>query len=264
MPTNEEYRAQWERYGDYYRKQREETGIPSLFEVFWMGHLHALATMQGQQLDSKLTDWIKDPAMYRYFAPEVQSRKIDEAISVCHNCELAKHRTNTVPGTGPVRAQLMFVGEAPGKDEDATGNTFCGLAGTHLDEYYLAKCYGMSRDDVRVVNILKCRPPGNRNPAPIEVQACQHFLVRQILVTNPKVIVALGKQAGSWLLGQEVQNFKQVHGQLKWWHHIPFYITPHPAAFARDQNKWRGMIWETSQWVKWILAQGPESDFWGK
>lgn len=264
MPTNEEYQAEWERYAKHYRTQRIEAGIPSLFEVFWVGHLHGLATMQGQEIVPEYTDWIKDPCMYRYSSKEQANKRITDEIGMCHSCTLAKTRTNVVPGTGPLRTDLMFIGEAPGKDEDATGLAFCGKAGNALDDYYLAKCYQRTRDSVNVANILKCRPPGNRNPLPIEVQACQHFLVRQIHLVNPKVIVALGKQAGNWLLGREIKNFKEVHGQLYWWNHIPFYISPHPAAFTRNQEQWRAMVWETSQWVKWILEQPYDSDFWDK
>lgn len=264
MPTNEEFKAQWDRFAGYYRKQRLEAGVPSLFEPFWVGHLHALNVMQGLDTPAEYTDWIKDPALYKFFSKETTLKRIIEETEICHNCELSKTRTKVVPCSGPLRAELMFIGEAPGADEDKQGVPFAGVAGQHFDEYYLGKCYTIPRDQVFVANLLKCRPPGNRNPQPAEVQACQHFLIRQINLVQPKMIVALGKQAGSWLFGQEVQNFKAVHGKLGWWGHIPFYVTPHPAAFARSPDEWRTMIWETSQWTKWILAQDHNSEFWSK
>src|SRR5262245_66181808 len=117
-----------------------------------------------------------------------------EAIGDCQRCKLAPHRTNLVFGVGNPRARLVFVGEGPGADEDAKGEPFVGRAGQLLTEI-ITKGMRLRREDVYIANVIKCRPPGNRNPEPDEVESCEPFLIRQLELIGPEVIVALGKFA---------------------------------------------------------------------
>ena len=160
--------------------------------------------------------------------PEVDPAFIElyQEIADCPNCPLARTRTQTVPGTGPASAELMFIGEAPGAREDEQGLPFVGPAGRFLDE--LLASIGLSREAVYICNILKCRPPGNRDPEPTEIAECQPFLDRQIEILDPKVIVTLGRVSmACWFPGVTIGR---VHGQPKragGRFVVPMY---HPAA----------------------------------
>ena len=149
-----------------------------------------------------------------------------EEISDCPNCELARWRTQTVPGSGPVSAEIMLIGEAPGAREDEQGLPFIGPAGKFLDE--LLASVNLSRETVYIANVVKCRPPDNRDPHPAEIAACQPFLDRQIELIDPKLIVTLGRfSMARWFSGTTISR---VHGQPKQVdgrYVIPMY---HPAA----------------------------------
>ncbi len=132
-----------------------------------------------------------------------------EHVLECTRCPLHETRTQVVPGDGDPRARLMFVGEAPGYHEDRQGVPFCGAAGTLLDE--LLAGIGVTRADVFVANVLKCRPPGNRNPAPGEIDACQRHLFRQIEIIRPAMICTLGNFATRLLSGRP-DGISRVHG----------------------------------------------------
>ena len=157
-------------------------------------------------------------------APEFT--ELYEEIADCPNCPLARTRTRTVPGTGPASAEIMFIGEAPGAREDEQGVPFVGPAGRFLDELLAAA--GLSRDTVYICNVVKCRPPGNRDPAPEEIAACRSFLDRQIEIVDPKVLVTLGRfSMARWFAGTTISR---VHGQPKRIDGrfvVPMY---HPAA----------------------------------
>lgn len=132
-----------------------------------------------------------------------------EEIADCPRCVLAKTRTQTVPGVGPSTADIMFIGEAPGAREDERGIPFVGAAGQFLDE--LLASIGLSRDTVYIANVVKCRPPGNRDPEPAEIEACAPYLDRQIAQVNPKVIVTLGRfSMARWFPGQSISR---IHGE---------------------------------------------------
>jgi uracil-DNA glycosylase family 4 len=149
-----------------------------------------------------------------------------EEISDCPNCELARWRTQTVPGSGPVSAEIMLIGEAPGAREDEQGLPFIGPAGKFLDE--LLASVNLSRETVYIANVVKCRPPDNRDPHPAEIAACQPFLDRQIELIDPKLIVTLGRfSMARWFSGTTISR---VHGQPKQVdgrYVVPMY---HPAA----------------------------------
>ena len=142
-------------------------------------------------------------------------KEIAEKIKNCKKCELWKNRTNAVPGEGSPNAKIMFIGEAPGRNEDLYGIPFCGRAGAVLDD--LLSEIGLKREDVFITNVVKCRPPGNRDPKPEEIAACSPFLDEQIKVVNPKIIVTLGNYATSYILnkfGFKAENISKVRGKV--------------------------------------------------
>ncbi len=159
---------------------------------------------------------------------------INEKVRVCTACELCRTRTNTVFGTGNEHADIMFVGEAPGRNEDETGIPFVGAAGHLLDDYLTA--VGLSRNDVYIGNIIKCRPPQNRDPRPEEEDQCIHFLHKQIELIDPKLIVCLGRIAACALIDRDFRITKE-HGQ--WFEAEGRQITAiyHPSALLRDPGK---------------------------
>jgi len=161
--------------------------------------------------------------------------KLVEEISKCTKCPLHRSRRNPVPGEGSINAEIMFVGEAPGEREDATGRPFVGAAGKFLDQ--LLASVGLRREEVYITNIVKCRPPGNRDPREEEVNACTPYLWRQIALIKPKVIIALGRHAAKVLYskaGLKWSNMTRMHGKVVEatidGHNVLLAVTYHPAA----------------------------------
>ena len=157
----------------------------------------------------------------------------------CKACELHTTRTNCVFGTGNINADLLFVGEAPGDNEDKTGIPFVGRAGQLLDQYLYA--VDIPRESVYIANILKCRPPKNRDPLPAEEDACMDFLRRQVKLIRPKIIVCLGRIAAMRLIRPDYKITKE-HGE--WVQKGNFLITAvyHPALLLRDPRKKEEML----------------------
>ena len=157
----------------------------------------------------------------------------------CRACPLGESRTNNVFGTGDREAALMFVGEAPGEQEDATGIPFVGAAGQLLDRYLFA--VDLPRDKVYIANILKCRPPKNRDPLPAEEDACMEFLRRQVRLLRPKIIVCLGRISAMRLIKPDFKITKE-HGE--WFDRGSFQITAvyHPALLLRDPRRKEDML----------------------
>lgn len=152
-------------------------------------------------------------------------------VSACTACGLARTRKMAVPGVGDAHADWLFVGEAPGAEEDAKGEPFVGQAGRLLDSMLAA--IGMSRAKaVYIANVLKCRPPNNRAPTPTEVEACLPYLDRQIALIQPKLIVALGKSAATTLLGAEA-TIASLRGKVHRYRGTPLVVTYHPAYLLR-------------------------------
>ena len=158
-------------------------------------------------------------------------QELRSQVEACTACDLCRTRTNTVFGTGNEHADIMFVGEAPGRNEDETGLPFVGAAGHLLDDYLTA--VGLSRDEVFIGNIIKCRPPNNRDPKPEEEDCCIHFLHSQIELIDPKLIVCLGRIAAKRLIDPNFQVTKQ-HGELFRYHGRLIMATFHPAALLRN------------------------------
>jgi len=175
--------------------------------------------------------------------------EIARLVSSCQRCDLYRSATHPVPGEGDPRAGLMCVGEAPGASEDATGRPFVGQAGQLLTK--ILEAIQLTREQVFIVNVLKHRPPGNRNPRPEEVIACRPFLVRQIELIRPKVIVAFGTFAAQSLLDTKFA-IGRLRGAIHRYHGIPVIVTYHPAALLRNPN-WKRPTWEDVQLARRIL-----------
>ena len=152
----------------------------------------------------------------------------------CTRCALHQGRNKIVFSDGPPDARLMFVGEGPGADEDAQGIPFVGKAGQLLNNMIVAM--GLRRDEVYIANVVKCRPPGNRTPEPVEGNTCSPFLFRQIDVVHPQVIVALGATAATYLLGQR-QPLAGLRGRVHAWRGMSLIVTYHPAFLLRDPRQ---------------------------
>jgi len=170
------------------------------------------------------------------FVDNIQEKwdNLFNAIYGCTRCPLARYRTNVVPGEGNKNADLMFIGEGPGRDEDLSGRPFVGAAGQLLDKMIAA--IGMKREDVYIANIVKCRPPGNRVPKEEEAQTCLPYLRRQVYLVKPKIIVCLGATALKYVIDPEARITK-VRGQ--WVERKGYWLIPtyHPAALLRDPAK---------------------------
>ena len=160
-----------------------------------------------------------------------QLAELEEQMRECHQCSLGATRTNLVFGEGSAHADLMFIGEAPGEEEDAQGLPFVGRAGKLLDR--VIEAMGLKRSDVYIGNILKCRPPGNRNPRPSEVAPCLPYLRRQIEIIQPKVIVCLGGVAAQTLL-ETSAPVGRLRGTFHDYHGIPLLVTYHTAYLLRN------------------------------
>jgi DNA polymerase len=172
-------------------------------------------------------------------------------IGDCQRCKLAPSRTNLVYGVGNPDAELVFVGEAPGADEDAQGEPFVGRAGQLLTK--MIEAMGYRREDVYICNVLKCRPPGNRNPEPDEVASCEPFLKRQLAAIRPRMIVALGKFAAQCLLRDDTP-ITRLRGGFRSYEGIPLMPTLHPAYLLRDPSK-KKLAWEDLKAVNAALAR---------
>jgi uracil-DNA glycosylase family 4 len=176
--------------------------------------------------------------------------ELEHEALACTRCPLAGGRTTVVFGVGDPNADLMFVGEAPGADEDEQGVPFIGRAGQLLTK--IIESIGLSRDDVYIANVIKCRPPGNRNPEPDEIAECEPFLVRQIQSVRPKVIVALGTFAAHALLHTDAP-ISRLRGTFHEYQGAKLLPTFHPAYLLRSPDRKRD-VWEDMKKVRAVLT----------
>jgi len=174
-------------------------------------------------------------------------------VAACTRCKLAPTRTQTVFSRGDPFAELCFIGEGPGADEDRLGEPFVGAAGQLLDKMIVAM--GYQRDEVYICNIVKCRPPNNRKPDPEEMEACKSYLVQQIELCRPKYIVALGATAVQGLLGT-TEGIMKLRGKWKLYRGIPVMPTFHPAYLLRQPEAKRD-VWEDLKQVMTRLGKAP-------
>lgn len=178
---------------------------------------------------------------------------IREDIGDCTRCRLHKGRNQLVFGTGDVDADIMFVGEGPGADEDEQGLPFVGRAGQLLNN--MIQAMGLKREDVYIANVVKCRPPGNRTPERDECDTCSPFLMRQIEVIKPKIIVALGAVAAKNLLGLN-DSMANLRGQIYDFKNTKLAVTYHPAYLLRDPRQ-KSEAWKDLQMVMKYLGMKP-------
>lgn len=167
-------------------------------------------------------------------------KTLERSVAGCRQCGLDATRTQTVFGVGSRTAQWLFIGEAPGVEEDRQGEPFVGRAGQLLNSILFA--LGLERTDVYIANVLKCRPPNNRDPQPNEVACCEPYLIRQIELIQPRLIVALGRHAAHSLLKTDVP-LSRLRGQQLTYHRIPLIVTYHPAYLLRSPLEKR-KVWE--------------------
>lgn len=172
-----------------------------------------------------------------------------QEVAVCKRCPLSQGRTRTVPGEGPENAAIMFIGEGPGFHEDQQGRPFVGAAGQFLDE--LLQSIGLQRGEVYITNVVKCRPPGNRDPQPEEIAACQPYLDRQIALIKPRVIVTLGRYSMARAFPNE--KISAIHGKPRKVGEIVYVPMFHPAA-ALHQPSLRKTVEEDFAELPGILA----------
>ena len=186
--------------------------------------------------------------------------KIRKNLGDCQRCKLGKTRKNLVFGVGNPHARLVFVGEGPGADEDRLGEPFVGEAGRLLDR--IINAMGLQRSDVYICNVVKCRPPGNRDPEVDEIAACSPFLLRQVQSIKPEVVVALGKVAAQMLLGSR-EPISRIRGKFHDFHGIPLMPTYHPAFLKRKEAEGnKEAFWEVwddmSQVLRLLKLPVPE------
>jgi len=177
--------------------------------------------------------------------------QVREIALSCTRCRLAETRTQVVFSDGAVDARLVVVGEAPGANEDATGLPFVGAAGKFLD--LLLRTVGLSREEsVYICNVLKCRPPGNRNPLPDEIEACAPFLQKQLELIRPEALLAVGSFAAQSLSGREGVALGKLRGEVHAYRGVPLVCTYHPAALLRNPN-WTRAFWDDLQLLRSVM-----------
>ena len=183
----------------------------------------------------------------------IKENSLDEfyhSINMCQKCQLGNSRKNFVFGIGDKNADLLLVGEAPGEKEDLEGAPFVGRAGKLLDKILAA--ISLSRDKgVYICNVLKCRPPDNRDPLPSEVEKCEPYLKEQINLIKPKLIVALGRVAAKTLLNNDLA-LKDMRSIKHDYYGTPLVVTYHPAALLRNQNL-KPAAWEDFKWIRNLI-----------
>lgn len=175
--------------------------------------------------------------------------ELESKIKNCVKCPLGRTRTNFVFGVGNPKSEIVFIGEAPGADEDLQGEPFVGRAGQLLNQ--LLASVGFRRDEVYICNVLKCRPPGNRDPQPSEIEACSPYLIKQLELIKPKLIVSLGRFPVQTLLKTNAP-LGSLRGQIFEWRGIKMIVTYHPAAALRNQQ-WKRPLLEDLRKAKEIL-----------
>ncbi len=192
-------------------------------------------------------------------ARDREYQELVKEIQACRRCPLHKARKNPVPGEGPLDAEIVFVGEAPGRREDEQGRPFVGMAGKILDS--LLASIGLSRSRVYITNVVKCRPPGNRDPTPDEIRACLPFLVRQLRMIRPRIVVALGRISGKTLYelagkkwrGISRERGKPVEARIAGMD-VTLLATYHPAA-ALYNPRLRGVLEEDFKVLASLLQE---------
>lgn len=212
---------------------------------------HSAAT-EAIQLDTSAVASVEGDAIASLDWGSLQAR-----VAGCTACPLCEKRTQTVFGVGNTQAEILFVGEGPGAEEDLKGEPFVGQAGKLLDNM-LASITLRRTENVYIANVVKCRPPGNRNPEPSEAASCAPYLDRQIELIAPKLIVALGKIAALRLLGRDA-SIASLRGQVHDYQGRPFIVTYHPAYLLRNLAD-KAKAWEDLCFIRRTLAHLQNTD----
>ncbi|MBS1236711.1 MAG: polymerase [Proteobacteria bacterium] len=226
------------------RQYLDAMGIP-----VWERRALSVAPIAGASV--RITDAPTAAVMPRPAETSPDWAVLEEAVRSCTKCALHSTRTQTVFGVGNRKAQWMFVGEAPGADEDRQGEPFVGAAGKLLNAMLAA--LGLKREEVFIANVLKCRPPNNRDPQADEVEQCEPYLIRQIELIQPKLIVALGRHAAHSLLKTDLA-LARLRGQPLSYQNIPLVVTYHPAYLLRTPSDKR-KAWEDLRRARSIIAE---------
>ncbi len=242
-------------------RQPSETGKPGGQQPAAVRQLPTAEKKTTQQSDKEietLLTGIRKPRKPQRLEPlpdiaDDSLERIAAEIAQCQKCDLCKTRNKTVPGIGPASARLVFIGEAPGGDEDATGIPFVGRAGQHLDKILAAA--GFKREELFICNILKCRPPENRDPTLSEMICCTPYLQRQLRLLKPALIACLGNVAVKFVIGPESPGITRIHGE--WFNsifEIPTMAMYHPSFLLRSQTREKGspnwQMWQDIQALK--------------
>ena len=217
--------------------------------------LQAVARALKHQLEGWQVWGVKDVPSRSPRLPDSRTEalgRLEQDVICCRRCPLYRTRTRHVFGEGDPAARLVFVGEAPGRDEDLQGRPFVGAAGHLLTK--MIEAIGFTREDVYICNVLKDRPPGNRTPQPTEVEACLPFLEQQLAIIRPAVICALGATPAKALMGPSTAITK-VRGTVHDYHGIPLIPTFHPAYLLRNPDAKR-LVWQDLKKVKRLLEGG--------
>ncbi len=172
--------------------------------------------------------------------------ELHASVRECRRCPLCEKRKHFVFGSGNPKADIMFIGEAPGSDEDLQGLPFVGRAGRLLTK--MIESIKQNREDVYITNVLKCRPPGNRDPQPAEIEKCEPILLRQIELIRPKIICALGRISGQTLLRTNA-TLGALRGKAHEYHGVKLIVTYHPAALLRNPQ-WKRPTWEDLKFLR--------------
>lgn len=207
---------------------------------------------KGRDVTQQVPQKVPEGHLFSDYSPAFRSQTLEElreAIGDCRRCKLCSGRTHLVFGVGNPMAKVMFVGEGPGRDEDLKGEPFVGRAGQLLTDI-ITKGMGMKREDVYIANVIKCRPPDNRNPETDEIESCEPFLVRQIELIKPRVLIGLGKFAVQTLLKTKVPIMR-LRGNWHDYHGTKFMPTLHPAYLLRNPGD-KKLVWQD---IKKVLEE---------
>ena len=229
-----------------YFKQQKELGI----EYYYLNQLNEAMIEEKENLDKSVAE--KEPRENTHQMNLLDSatkkmtlEEISDEIGDCTRCKLHEGRTNIVFGEGNANARLVFVGEGPGRDEDEQGKPFVGRAGKLLTK--IIHAMGLQRTDVFICNVVKCRPPDNRNPEADEMTTCGQFLTKQLISIEPEVIVCLGSIASKYLLNSKA-SLGSLRGKFHPYMNSKLLVTYHPAALLRNPN-YKKPLWEDMKLV---------------
>jgi DNA polymerase len=236
-------------------KRLERQGIKSLYldrEGFACAPAEAAAVENDESANGVSTDATEPqdgPMKRAELSLEERLREIDAVVSECTACPLHAGRTRTVFGSGNPRTKVMFIGEGPGRDEDLQGKPFVGRSGQLLTK--ILQAISLEREDVYITNMVKCRPPQNRDPLEAEVRRCETYLVEQIDLIKPRVICALGRIAAQWLLNNK-EPLASMRASENFYRGIRVLVTYHPAALLRNPELKRD-AWEDFKKLKALI-----------